>query len=58
MRSIVVTPTGFATGLKNNFGSYLVGRIGAKRNPPLARETKVGYGFASNPPRTDASDAS
>jgi hypothetical protein len=31
-------------------------RIGAKRNLPLARETKAGYGFASNPPlRTDAS---
>jgi hypothetical protein len=27
-----------------------VGRIGAKRNPPFAHETKASYGFASNPP--------
>jgi hypothetical protein len=30
--------------------AQLVGRIGAKRNPPFASEPKAGYGFASNPP--------
>jgi hypothetical protein len=43
-------PAGFATGLKKQF--QLVSRRAdwSEGNPPLARETKVGYGVASNPP--------